>query len=117
MTLVGGRLESDRKKMRRRKHPQPYDVLKGGDTLFHGSDRSWGMEMPERVSNQPLNIMSPCQFHAPSAANFGYNHPCAGDTWTNLYNNRKGNRKDEDKEVAHAIRPMYDHSLVETLIA
>ena len=115
LVLVGGRLEFDRKNLRRKKGIQPYDMLEGGDIPFHGRDRTWRMTLPDYITKKQLTLVSESHFYALNTVRFDFGHPYASDAWTRFYGTKKGNRPCDKKELAEAVKKMYNGTFVDTL--
>ena len=115
LVLLGGRLEFDRKKLRRKKGMQPYDMLEGDDTPFHGRDRTWRMTLHDFVNKNQLTLESQSHFYALNAARFDFGDPYADDAWTRFYGTKKGSRLCDKKEFAEMVRIMYNGTFADTL--
>lgn len=113
--FLGGKIEFDRNRLRRKKEAQCYDILEGGDTPFHGRDRSWRMAMPAYVDKSQLTIAEHLHFYAIHASKFGFKSPIAGDAWARFYGNRIGNRPVDDKTFVACVHKMYENTFVDTL--
>ena len=115
IVFLGGKIEFDRSRLRRKKEAQPYDMLEGGDIPFHGRDRSWRMAMPEYFNRNQLTIAEHSHFYALHASRFGFTSPIAGDAWARFYGNRIGNRPVDDNLFVACINKMYETTFVDTL--